>query len=113
MQKTPLHYCVVTLGERGAFAASKDGEQVYVPAYKVKLVDSCGSGDAFTAGFLHTLLKQQGLREACQFGNAIGAMVAEQHGATQPIAYEDVEPFMRTRETIEAESLFEKYLKNE
>ncbi len=109
-QKTPLEICVVTLGNRGAFVASKDGEKVYEPAYKVDLIDSCGSGDAFTAGFLHMLLENRGLREACKFGNALGAMVAEQHGATQMIAYEEIEPFMRKRETIGVESQFEEYI---
>ena len=105
-QKTPLKYCVVTLGGRGAFAASNDGEKVYEPAYKVTLIDSCGSGDAFTAGFLHNLLKKKGLREACKIGNAMGAMVAEQHGATQVIRYEEIERFMQERETIDVESQF-------
>jgi len=110
LQKTALEYCVVTLGERGAFAASNTGKKVYEPAYKIKIIDSCGSGDAFTAGFLHMLVESKGLREACKFGNALGAMAAEQHGATQPIMYEKIEPFMRERETITVVSQFEMYI---
>ena len=83
---------------------------MYEPAYKVDLVDPCGSGDAFTAGFLHMLLENKGLREACKFGNALGAMVAEQHGATQTITYEEIEPFMRERKTIEVEPQFKAYV---
>jgi len=109
LQKTPLQYCVITLGDRGAFAASRDGEKVYEPAYQVALVDTCGSGDAFTAGFLHMLLEDKGLREACKLGNALGAMVAEQHGATQRTTYEEVNRFMQEREMIEGEPQFEKY----
>ena len=90
-RKTPLEYCLITLGGRGAFAASKKGEEVYVPAYKVELIDTCGSGDAFTAGFLYTLLQEKGLGDACKFGNALGAMVAEQHGATQTITPAEIE----------------------
>jgi fructokinase len=110
LQKTPLEYCVVTLGEGGAFAASKTGENVYEPAYKIDLIDPCGSGDAFTAGFLHSLLEHKGLREACKLGNALGAMVAEQHGATQTITYEEIEPFMQKREKMGVEPQFEVYV---
>lgn len=94
---TPLRYCLITLGSHGAYAASASGERVYAPAYQVRLVDTCGSGDAFTAGFLATLLQQQSLREACCVGNALGAMVAEQPGATQPISLEAVQQFMQSR----------------
>jgi len=109
-QKTALHYCLVTLGERGAFAASNDGEKVYAPAYRVNLVDTCGSGDSFTAGFLYTLLENKGLRQACQFGNALGAMVAEQPGATQPVTYAEIERFMRERAMGEVEPTVEAYI---
>lgn len=95
---TPVRYCLITLGPNGAFAASRDGERIYEPAYHVTLVDTCGAGDAFTAGFLATLLQQENLRYACRVGNAVGAMVAEQPGATQPISPDDIERFMNTRE---------------
>jgi fructokinase len=106
---TPVKYCLVTLGAQGAFAASKDGEKVYEPGYRVELVDTCGSGDAFTAGFLAAFFQHKGLREACQFGNALGAMVAEQHGATQPVAYDDIVTFMQERERTEGLPELEKY----
>lgn len=99
--KTELEYCLVTLGEHGAFAASRGGEHVSEPAYRVNLVDTCGSGDACTAGFLYGLLEEKPLREACRFGNALGAMVAEQSGATQPISFQELTQFMQTRDTVE------------
>lgn len=94
LRHTELKYCVVTLGERGALAHSKKGEQVYSPGYRVDLVDPCGAGDGFTAGFIHSLLENKPLREACRLGNALGAMVAQQEGATQPISYDEINAFM-------------------
>ena len=41
---------VVTNGEHGAYAATRAGEEVYAPGYRVDVVDTLGSGDAFTAG---------------------------------------------------------------
>lgn len=98
---TRLDHCLVTLGARGAFAASRDGKKVSVPAYRINLVDTCGSGDAFSAGFLYALLAQKNLQEACQFGNALGAMVAEQSGATQPVTPDALARFMQEREKEE------------
>jgi len=94
LRRTGLEYCVVTLGERGALALSLEGEKIYSPGYKVHLVDPCGSGDGFSAGFIHSLLENKSLSTACRLGNALGAMVARQEGATQPISYEAVMAFM-------------------
>ena len=91
-----LQIVVVTLGERGALAASREGELLYHPGYAVELVDSLGSGDAFTAGFVHALMRGRPLSAACRFGNALGAMVARQEGATRPIDPAEVQPFVES-----------------
>ncbi|MHC4596970.1 MAG: carbohydrate kinase family protein [Planctomycetota bacterium] len=61
--------------------------------YKIRLVDSLGAGDAFTAGFLHFTLQQRPLAEACRFGNILGAIVCTQKGATQPVTLEQIDTF--------------------
>jgi len=94
LKHADLEYCVVTLGERGAFALSHRGEKIYSPGYHISLVDPCGSGDGFAAGFIHALLEGGFLEQACRLGNALGAMVAQQEGATQPISYREVMAFM-------------------
>ncbi len=94
LEHAGLEYCVVTLGERGAFALSRRGEKIYSPGYHVSLVDPCGSGDGFAAGFIHALLEGESLKQACRLGNALGAMVAQQEGATQPISYREAMAFM-------------------
>jgi fructokinase len=85
LRRWSLSHCVVTLGERGAYAASADGQQAYVPGYSVNVVDSLGAGDAFTAAFVHGLLGDQELAQCLELGNILGAMVSAQEGATQPI----------------------------
>jgi len=94
IRKFSLDCCVVTFGERGAFVASEDNEKVYVPGYKVDVIDPCGSGDAFAAGFVYRLLRGQPLKDCCDLGNAMGAMVAAQPGATMPITTQEIEQFM-------------------
>lgn len=88
-----LDLCVVTLGERGCFAMARNGEAVYEPAFGVRLRDTCGSGDAFTAAFVREVMRGQGLRAACRVGNALGALVAAQSGATEPIAEDELHAF--------------------
>ncbi|MCX7012437.1 MAG: carbohydrate kinase [Candidatus Sumerlaeota bacterium] len=92
-QRWGFSHCLITLGSRGALAAEAGKRPVYVPGYKVEVVDTCGSGDAFSAGFLHRLLKGDALEECCRFGNLLGAMAATQAGGTAPISAEDIQSF--------------------
>ena len=89
-----LTHCVITFGEAGAFAAGADGERAYVPGYRVEAVDCCGAGDAFTAGFIHRLLRERSVGECCELGNALGAMAAAQEGGTVPISPDDIGKFL-------------------
>lgn len=91
MDAHDLTYCLVTLGEEGVFAASRDGGRVYDPGYRVPLADSLGSGDAFSAGFVHKLLHGDPMPAACAFGNRLGAVVASKSGATAPVALLEIE----------------------
>jgi len=97
LKKCSLRFVLVTLGEKGAFAMAKDGNAYYTPGYQVTLADPCGAGDAFSAGFLHQLLQQASLADACEFGNLLGAMVATQQGATVPIAETTREAFQQSK----------------
>jgi fructokinase len=77
--------CVITLAERGAYAATTGSDPVYEPGYEVPVADTCGVGEAFAAGFLHAHLRRRSLREACRLGNQFGALVATLKGATEPV----------------------------
>jgi fructokinase len=95
IERCLLSHCVITLGERGALAASARGECVYVPGIEVRVVDTVGAGDAFSAAFVHALLRGRPLSECCARGVALGAMVAAQAGAMQPIPPAALEGFLR------------------
>lgn len=93
LSRWPMTCCVVTLGECGVFARDRDEGPTYVAGYRVSLVDPLGSGDAFTAGFLNRRLRGAPLAEACRFGNILGALVAEQSGATGALSAESIALF--------------------
>jgi fructokinase len=96
LEKYSLQYCLVTLAEKGAYVQSTAGEKIYVPGYRVPLADSLGSGDSFSAGFIHKILDGKSLQEACEFGNVLGAMVATKTGATPLITTDEVKRFVES-----------------
>jgi fructokinase len=108
--QSELRYIVLTLGDRGAFSASRDGQKVYHPAFSIQLRDSVGAGDAFTAGFLDSLLNERSLAEACRFASAMGALVATQGGATRPLDRAQIEAFLQEAEIGPVEAAYRPYL---
>jgi ribokinase len=71
---------ILTLGERGAFLASAQGNEL-VPGYKVQPVDTTAAGDAFVGGFAVALAEGSPLAEAVRRGNAAGALSVTKLGA--------------------------------
>jgi ribokinase len=63
---------IVTLGERGSFVFSK-GRGKRIPAFKVKVEDTPGAGDAFTAGVSFGIFHGAALRDAAKFGSLTAA----------------------------------------
>lgn len=106
VKMTNLRCTVVTLGEGGACAVSRDGQTVYEPAYTVAPVDTIGSGDAFTAGFVHALLEGRPLSDACRLGNALGALVTGQRGATEPLPRDRLDALLSRGERRPADPRF-------
>jgi fructokinase len=90
---------VVTLGGKGAYALGPDGE-VRVPAGPVRLVDTVGAGDAFSAGLVDALhradllgpagrprlaeLDPQTLTGLVEHAVLVAALTCEREGADPP-----------------------------
>jgi sugar/nucleoside kinase (ribokinase family) len=72
---------VLKMGERGSLILSASGERVRVPAFKVKLVDTTGCGDAWSAGFIAGLSLHMSVAKAAQLGSACGSLVASGLGS--------------------------------
>lgn len=71
---------VVTLGKKGAYFT--DGtEQGWIPAQKVKAVDTTGAGDAFNGALAIALSKKYSMRKAVEFATLISSYVVTQRGA--------------------------------
>jgi ribokinase len=71
---------VMKLGKRGCLI-SDGGILREVPSFTVRVVDSTGAGDAFTAAFLQARMRGWSPREAALVANAAGAAAASRVGA--------------------------------
>lgn len=94
IEKYDLDIILCTLGSNGAFCLTKDEVFCYDPGYQIILGDTVGSGDAFSAGFVHYYMNGHPIEEALRFGNAAGAMVATTTGATSPMSKKEILNFM-------------------
>lgn len=68
--------CAISLGADGSLIASQDGTRFYVPAHDVRVLDTCGCGDAYSAGFVVGLAKDMDIEDCARFATACGALVA-------------------------------------
>ncbi len=71
----------VTRGNGGSLLVSAD-ELSEHPGFKVKVADTVGAGDAFTAALVHGYLRGTSLSQINETANRVGAWVASQSGAT-------------------------------
>ncbi|MFH8080464.1 MAG: carbohydrate kinase family protein [Candidatus Aenigmatarchaeota archaeon] len=73
---------VITRGNRGCIAMH--GTKIYQQkAYKVKVVDTTGAGDAFTAAFLYSLLRKDALTYALKFACVCASLNIQTVGAVK------------------------------
>ena len=76
-----LKLICVTRGDGGSLLLSP-GESSEHPGFKVKVADTVGAGDAFTAALVHGYLRGASLAEINDTANRVGAWVASQSGGT-------------------------------
>jgi ribokinase len=70
----------IKLGEKGCFVSN--GEESYViEPFKVEVIDTTGAGDAWNAGFLYGLLKNESLLECGRLGNLVASKCVTKIGA--------------------------------
>jgi len=72
--------CVTRGGQGSLLVRGKDISEH--PGFKVRVVDTVGSGDAFTAGLVHEYLHGASLGLMNEVANLVGAWVASEVGAT-------------------------------
>jgi len=86
---------VLKLGERGCYLALADGRREFVPAYKVRAVDTTAAGDAFNGAFATALVRGQDPIGSAAWAGAVAAISVTRAGAQPSMPNpEEVEAFL-------------------
>ncbi|MCX5693402.1 MAG: carbohydrate kinase, partial [Candidatus Omnitrophica bacterium] len=78
---------ILTLGSKGSIYCPTRWIWVKIPAFKVKIADTIGAGDAFTAGLIYRLIKQgrvkffANMKSHLTFASAVSALICTKPGA--------------------------------
>jgi fructokinase len=91
--QTHTDYLCVTKGSHGALL-SIAGKKYYNSGYLVNVVDTVGAGDSFLGSLLYQLCTDTNPQYAIDFACAVGAMVAQSHGATPQLTLNQIQAFM-------------------
>ena len=92
-----VEYVVITLGAEGSLLISRDFTE-HIPAFKTKVVDTTGAGDAFNAALAVSLAEGYDLREACIRANAAAAIKVSKLGAQSGLPTRDeLEDFIKRK----------------
>jgi fructokinase len=75
-----LKLVCVTRGQGGSLLISAEESSEH-PGLRVKVADTVGAGDAFTAALVHGYLRGTSLAQINENANRVGAWVATQSGA--------------------------------
>lgn len=102
LQNYGAEIVIATQDVKGSLVA-EGGAIFHVPSYKVKVVDTTGGGDSYTAGFVHAKFKGYSTEEAVKFATAVAALNIITPGASTDLpTEEEVIDFMKTAEYIQA-----------
>jgi len=91
------HTAILTLGRDGCVGVGPDGP-FRVPAFEVKVVDTCGTGDVFHGAYVYALNRGWRARECAVFASAAAALSATKLGGRAGLASAaQVAQFLRER----------------
>jgi ribokinase len=77
---------VITLGSKGLFFKNHS-EEIWIKAFKVKVVDTTAAGDAFMGAMACGLAEGKPIREALMFANGAGALATTKLGAQPSLPF--------------------------
>lgn len=95
MQEYDLSMIAITYGDNGCKLFNRQ-ENCRVPGLPVKVVDTTGAGDAFSAALMHKYLRDAPLHEIAAFANLAGAFVCTKSGATPVFTMQELTQWQST-----------------
>ena len=90
---------VITLGPKGLFFKNPN-EEIWMKAFKVKVVDTTAAGDAFMGALACSLVEGKPIREVLRMASAAGALATTKLGAQPSLPFRNtLENFLSKRDT--------------
>lgn len=86
MQEKGVGKIIVTMGSKGALIC-ESGPTDFVPAHKVKAVDTTAAGDTFCGALCVALSEGKDLKAATEFATAASALTVQRMGAQNSIPF--------------------------
>lgn len=86
-----LERVCITRAEKGCLLVTKSGEIADIPGKNVQVAETVGSGDAFSAALIYTMLSGCSLETQAAFSNEVGTLVATRSGGMPPLDREFAE----------------------
>lgn len=95
---------VITLGSKGAFLMTADGEML-IESIRVNAIDTTGAGDAFNGGLAAGLAEGMDLIRAVKYANCVGALSVTRQGTAPAMPFRaEIEELAKK---VYGEALFE------
>jgi len=88
-----VDYLIVTQGKLGSVCYTKEGS-FQAEAFRAKVVDTTGAGDAFAAGFIYGFMMKYTIEVCLKLGNFCGAYNVERMGARNFPPRDKIEEFL-------------------
>jgi len=87
LEKGPRNV-IIKMGKQGSYLVGRGNGGLFVPAFKVRAVDSTAAGDAFNGGLAVAFMQGKIPGEAARFASAVAALSVKRKGAqpSLPIA---------------------------
>jgi ribokinase len=95
LMKCGVKTVIITMGAKGCFVVNNEISE-FVPARKVKAVDSTAAGDAFVGGLAFCISSGRNILEAISFAGNVAALSVTKMGAQSSMpSIKDVEKFAK------------------
>lgn len=89
IHKMGIDTVIVTLGSNGVFYSIYNGDNGFVPALKVKAIDTTAAGDTFIGTLSSKLcVDSSNIKDAIAYGNQAASLTVQRYGAQPSIPYE-------------------------
>ena len=94
---TKVPVVITTLGSTGLVFSENNNESIFMPAFKVEVVDSHGAGDSFVGALSAKIAEGKDLSDAIEYATCVAALSVQNKGPKNPnVTPNDVTIFRKT-----------------